>query len=163
MGRHSKGRGGTSQPAKTAPALPPSGPDLPRYVPSPEHKTHPGSWGQAQWHPRTPSLSPCPTSITPETAQSWLTSALKLAGATSPPAYVYWYDSQHGRFFMAQRLQRSDVPWEKATYKGYPIEDNEVPVETTNVLLEKNIITQEVHLRAKRARRHRREGYDHRR
>lgn len=132
-----------------------------RYVPSPEHKTHPGAWGQPQWHRRDPPISPCPTNLPNETAPLWLAEALNhpfcwedpdgLGGAFPP--YLYWRDPDTNQFFIGQRSERDPKNAEAFTYKGYPVEDAEVPTRIADAFFEHGLIDENVRRKLKRARR----------
>jgi hypothetical protein len=126
------------------------------YRCSPEHKTHPGSWGAPQWHPRTPAISPCPTGIRSDTVpQGWLLKALPHSGFWDPvqgDKYVYWYESTYDLFFVARRTREATLG-QPAEYKGYPVADHEVPAEVADFCLERSVIREAVHQRLRRARR----------
>jgi hypothetical protein len=134
---------------------------LSRYEPSPEHKTHPGPWGQPQWHPRSPALSSCPTDLDIADVEQWLSSALDqpacweidtdvaVQGDKRFPAYLYWY--ARDQFFEFQRRQRPGQATLHPVYKGYPSEDSEVPMEVAEGLLRIGLFDEQRYLRWRRA------------
>lgn len=149
--RRSRQKGARS--ARSTPAV--------RYVPSPEHKTHPGSWGAPQWHRRDPPITPCPTDLRHDLPQQWLHEALQHefcwddpdAVGETPPAYVYWRQPETNRFFIGQRTQRDPQNSLSFTYKGYPVDDADVPHKIADAFYEKGLIDENARKRLTRARR----------
>ena len=141
---------------------------VPKYSPSPEHKTHPGPWGNPQWHPRQPDLTPCPTDIDVQTPQEWLGQAIDRGFHETPdvdeglPRYVYWYEQSRSRFFQGQRTQRrlgtNAAGTNAATcdYKGYPVQPADVPFEVLQKMKDAGHIDEDAFRRARRDRRHNR-------
>ena len=141
-----------SKAAPVAPAVP--APAAETYHPSPEHKTHPGPWGQPKWHRREPELRPCPTDLSMADAQTWLDNALKQPGCWQPgtdapnwegrswPAYLYWFVAGRG-FFMCQREQRKPRTVGPFTYKGYPVPAAEVPARVIQALMSAGLMSHE--------------------
>jgi hypothetical protein len=69
------------------------------------------------------------------------------------PPYLYWYDAELDRFFIAQRLERSTVAAEDHHYKGYPATDADVPKKMADLFLAHGLLDEPTHLRLQRARR----------
>lgn len=140
-------------------------PPAPRYRGSPEHKKHPGPWGSAQWHPRKPEIRACPTDIRSHAVpQQWLEDALALANRWcwlpheddlpgEPPRYLVWYVRDRDVFFKARRTQLPGPGGQAAEYKGFPAYDWEIPPRMADEFLKRKVISDEVHLRLRRARR----------
>lgn len=145
-------------PAPVGPAL-----GVPRYHCSPEHKTHPGSWGAAQWHPRRPELQPCPTDILSDAVpQAWLEQALAYSpcwepdhddGPNEPPRCLYWYVATRQAFFVARKTQLAGQGGQGIEYKGFPAYDHQITEEMAARFLRDERIPQNVYERLRRARR----------
>lgn len=135
----------------------------PLYQCSPEHKTHPGSWGSGQWHPRSPTLSACPTDIKSDALpQTWLNDALRYpccwnADPDAPPdglpRYAFWFVADRGTFFCARLTRLPGLSGQQAQYKGYPAGDEDVPKAVADAMLVANLISTSIAERLRRARR----------
>lgn len=144
-----------------------------RYRPSPEHKTHPGPWGQldpwsgppiqAQWHPREPNIEACPVDLTPSHAQNWLDLALERPNCWAPntdapewkgrrwPSRLFWYVEGRG-FFEAQREQRNPATSNPVTYKGYPAPPNRMNAQVADAMRKEGLLTADQYLQWRRER-----------
>jgi hypothetical protein len=134
------------------------------YRCSPEHKTHPGTWGVGQWHPRRRrSLTACPTDIVSDAIpQGWLDQAMTHPWSWDahpddpghePPRHVYWFVPERGTFFVARRTQLGGAAGQGLLYKGHPVSDEEAPRSVVDAFRTHDAITDEVGDRLRRARR----------
>jgi len=98
-----------------------------RYVGSPEHKTEPSYAGPVP-RPRA-DASKCPVALnrSPQTPTKWLRSAFRnghVGGIWEGrfPRYAWFFDASRAIVFEARLVNSGD-----GSYKGYPLNDDEVP------------------------------------
>jgi len=106
-----------------------------RYVGSPEHKTEPSYAGAAP-RPRA-DASKCPSALnrSPRTPTKWLRSAFEkgyLGGIWEGnfPRYAWFFDASHAIVFEARLVNSGD-----GSYKGYPLNEDEVPDRLRTLLM----------------------------
>lgn len=172
--RRKAGKRAAVRKAPTPTAAPPLA-GLVKYRPSPEHKTHPGPWGQLEpwdgphvagaWYPRRgQDLNACLTDITPAQAQEWLRHALLNTSCWDSkshkpswkghewPARLFWYVRGRG-FFEAMREQRKPVEDGPFSYKGFPAPPKVVPARVVQAMSSSGLRSDEEYRQWSRASR----------